>query len=178
MLQSTPFRGPTSSSAHFWLWIGSDTNCHIRPGTDHFLGQFHYCSTILRMALIPIVTSRPGTNHFPGQFHYCSTILSALGLSFPHGFIFWNSGATSQWVTHPGSALTSFSLNFRVLTEPEASELPKCLMLDMNKMAVKDSPTQLKNENVVQEGMAQLQVNEENTSNSQSLVKFAEWLAT
>ncbi|XP_048442320.1 uncharacterized protein LOC103957589 isoform X2 [Pyrus x bretschneideri] len=35
---------------------------------------------------------------------------------------------------------------------------------DMKKTAVKDSPTQLKNENVVQEGMAQLQLNEENTT--------------
>ncbi|CAN6567634.1 unnamed protein product [Malus baccata var. baccata] len=33
------------------------------------------------------------------------------------------------WVTHPGSALTSFSLNFEVPTEPEASELPKGLVL-------------------------------------------------
>ncbi|KAB2594765.1 hypothetical protein D8674_030215 [Pyrus ussuriensis x Pyrus communis] len=35
---------------------------------------------------------------------------------------------------------------------------------DMKKTAVKDSPTQLKHENVVQEGMAQLQLNEENTT--------------
>lgn len=61
--------------------------------------------------------------------------------------------------------------NFKSLAGPKK-------LRDMNQMAVKDSPTQLKNENVVQEGMAQLQVNEENTSNSQSLVKFAEWLAT
>ncbi|RXH82990.1 hypothetical protein DVH24_003488 [Malus domestica] len=29
MLQSTPLRGPTSSSAHFRLGIGFDTICHI-----------------------------------------------------------------------------------------------------------------------------------------------------
>ncbi|RXH81914.1 hypothetical protein DVH24_036255 [Malus domestica] len=63
------------------------------------------------------------------HFHHCSTILSVLGLPFPHGFVFGNSRATSQWVIHPESALTSFSLNFEVPTEPEASELPKGLVL-------------------------------------------------
>ncbi|RXH87147.1 hypothetical protein DVH24_028647 [Malus domestica] len=75
------------------------------------------------------VTSRPGADHFPGPLHHRSTILSALGLPFSHGFVFGNSRATSQWVTHPGSALASFSLNFGVPTEPEASELPKGLVL-------------------------------------------------
>ncbi|RXH73916.1 hypothetical protein DVH24_016738 [Malus domestica] len=75
------------------------------------------------------LTSRPQAEHFSGPLHHCSTILSALGLPFPHGFIFGNSRATSQWVTHPGSALASFSLNFGVPTEPEASELPKGLVL-------------------------------------------------
>ncbi|RXI06806.1 hypothetical protein DVH24_025942 [Malus domestica] len=48
-------------------------------------------------------------------------ILFALGLPFPHGFVFGNSRATSQWVTHLGSALASFSLNFGVPTEPGSS---------------------------------------------------------
>ena len=56
-------------------------------------------------------------------------ILSVLGLPFPHGFVFGNSRATSQWVTHHGIALAPFSLNFGVPMEPEASELPKRLML-------------------------------------------------
>ncbi|XP_048442094.1 uncharacterized protein LOC103957586 [Pyrus x bretschneideri] len=47
--------------------------------------------------------------------------------------------------------------NFKSLAEPKK-------LRDMKKMAVKDSPTQLKNENVVREGMAQLQLNEENTT--------------
>ncbi|RXH90648.1 hypothetical protein DVH24_035412 [Malus domestica] len=34
-----------------------------------------------------------------------------------------------RWVIHPGSALTSFSLNFGVPTKPEASELLKGLVL-------------------------------------------------
>ncbi|RXH73769.1 hypothetical protein DVH24_016591 [Malus domestica] len=79
--------------------------------------------------LVSFVTSRPGVDHFSGPLHHRSTILSALGLPFPHGFVFGNSRANSQWVTHPGSALTSFSLNFGVPTEPEASELPKNLVL-------------------------------------------------
>ena len=36
---------------------------------------------------------------------------------------------TSQWVTHHGSALARYSLNFGVPTEPEANELPKGLTL-------------------------------------------------
>ncbi|KAM2485923.1 hypothetical protein ACFX1W_038058 [Malus domestica] len=68
-------------------------------------------------------------HHIPGPFHNRSTILSALGLPFPHGVIFGNSRATSQWVTHLESALASFLLNFKVPTEPEASELPKGLVL-------------------------------------------------
>ncbi|CAN6716001.1 unnamed protein product [Malus baccata var. baccata] len=82
--------------------------------------------------VVPIsadVTSRPGADHFLGLFHHCSTILSTLGLPFPHGFVFGKSRATSQWVTHPGSALAFFSLNFRVPTELGASDLPKSLVL-------------------------------------------------
>ncbi|CAN6718846.1 unnamed protein product [Malus baccata var. baccata] len=88
------------------LVLGKDGNIHLRI-------------TPLGDALIPFVTSRPGADHFPGSFHHRSTILSALGLPFPHGF----------WVTHPGSALASFSLNFGVPTKPEANELSKCLVL-------------------------------------------------
>ncbi|KAM1576396.1 hypothetical protein ACFX15_032199 [Malus domestica] len=71
----------------------------------------------------------PEANHFPSPLYHHSTILSDLGLPFTHGFVFGNSRATSQWVTHPGSALASFSLNFRVPIEPKASELPKDLVL-------------------------------------------------
>ncbi|KAM1373181.1 hypothetical protein ACFX2I_023910 [Malus domestica] len=67
--------------------------------------------------------------HILGPFHHHSTILSALSLPFPHDFVFGNSRATSQWVTYPRSALASFSLNFRVPTELEASELSKDLVL-------------------------------------------------
>ncbi|RXH91051.1 hypothetical protein DVH24_020074 [Malus domestica] len=64
------------------------------------------------------VTSRPGTDHFSGPFHHYSTILSAL-----------DPDHALTWVTHHGSDLASFSLNFRVPTEPEASELPKGFVL-------------------------------------------------
>ncbi|RXH71611.1 hypothetical protein DVH24_025112 [Malus domestica] len=57
-------------------------------------------------------------------------ILSTLGLPFPHGFVFGNSRATSQWVTHHGSVLATFSLNFGVPTEPEANELTKGIVLE------------------------------------------------
>ncbi|KAB2624915.1 geraniol 8-hydroxylase-like [Pyrus ussuriensis x Pyrus communis] len=104
MSQSTPLRGPTSSSAHTRPGLGSDTNLsHPGPwGT----------------------TSR-------ARLHHRSTILSTLGLPFPHGFVFGNSRAISQWVTHHGIALTPFSLNFGVPSEPEASELPKGLVLGL-----------------------------------------------
>ncbi|CAN6677279.1 unnamed protein product [Malus baccata var. baccata] len=39
--------GPTSSSAHFHLGIGSDTICHISVWVHHILGPFHHRSTIL-----------------------------------------------------------------------------------------------------------------------------------
>ncbi|CAN6547160.1 unnamed protein product [Malus baccata var. baccata] len=64
------------------------------------------------------VTSRPGADHFPGPLHHRSTILSALDPDY-----------ALTWVTHPGSALAPFSLNFGVPTEPEASELPKGLIV-------------------------------------------------
>ncbi|KAB2620223.1 S ribonuclease [Pyrus ussuriensis x Pyrus communis] len=88
-----------------------------------------YSRSFSTSAMHVYVTSRPGRDHFPGPLHHRSTILSALGLPFPHGFVFGNSRATSQWVTHHGIALAPFSLNFGVPTEPEASELPKGLVL-------------------------------------------------
>ncbi|RXI03848.1 hypothetical protein DVH24_038122 [Malus domestica] len=55
-----------------------------------------------------------------------SPILGVLRL---YDFVFGKSRATSQWVTHPRSGLASFSLNFEVPMEPEASELLKDLVL-------------------------------------------------
>ncbi|CAL8127338.1 unnamed protein product [Prunus armeniaca] len=58
-----------------------------------------------------------------------STILSALGPHLcPHGFVSGSSRTIFQWVTHPGIALASNSLNFGVPSE--ASELPKGLVQD------------------------------------------------
>ncbi|RXI09453.1 hypothetical protein DVH24_034070 [Malus domestica] len=68
------------------------------------------------------ITSRLGADHFLGPLHHRSTILSALGPD--HAL---------TWVTHHGSALAPLSLNFGVPTEPEASELPKGLMLGMDR---------------------------------------------
>ncbi|RXH97576.1 hypothetical protein DVH24_009901 [Malus domestica] len=66
-------------------------------------------------------------HHIPGPFYHRSTILFTLGLPFPHGFVFGNSRATSQWVTHPGSALASFSLNFGVRNlKPVSSQKASC----------------------------------------------------
>ena len=60
-----------------------------------------------------------------------STILSALGPGHALTVLFLGTHAsrTFQWVTHPGNALAPYSLNFGVLMEPEANELPKGLML-------------------------------------------------
>ena len=82
------------------------------------------------LALIPnchiparaLTTTRP-------QLHR-STILSALGPYQAFTVLFLGTHTrTSQWVTHHGIALARYSLNFRVPTEPEASELPKGLVL-------------------------------------------------
>ncbi|KAM2297342.1 hypothetical protein ACFX1S_036913 [Malus domestica] len=89
--------------------LGRDENIHIR--------------------ITPLCHIPARVHHIPGPFHHRGTILFALGLPFPHGFVFGNSRATSQWVTHHGSALASFSLNFGVRTELEASELLKGLVL-------------------------------------------------
>ncbi|KAB2601656.1 S ribonuclease [Pyrus ussuriensis x Pyrus communis] len=71
------------------------------------------------------------------SLHHRSTILSALGPNHALTVLFLGTHTrTSQWVTHPGSALVRYSLNFGVPIEPETSELPKCLVLvyvdDMN----------------------------------------------
>ncbi|KAM1293905.1 hypothetical protein ACFX2H_013900 [Malus domestica] len=60
-----------------------------------------------------------------------STILSALGLNYALTVLFLGTHAsrTSQWVTHLGNALAPFSLNFKVPMKPEASKLPKSLVL-------------------------------------------------
>ncbi|CAN6720825.1 unnamed protein product [Malus baccata var. baccata] len=130
---------PEASKLPKGLVLGRDENIHLRITSLGYVGCYNPpplgarrpCRYISGqgLALIPIVTSRPEVDHFPGLLHHRSTILSALGLPFPHGLIFGNSRATSQWVTHPRSALASFSLNFGVPTEPEANELPKGLML-------------------------------------------------
>ncbi|RXH83161.1 hypothetical protein DVH24_003659 [Malus domestica] len=78
---------------------------------------------------IPSILMEYANGVSPGLFHHRSTIVFALGLPFPHGFVFGNSRVTSQWVTHLGSALAPFSLNFGVPTKSEASELPKGLVL-------------------------------------------------
>ncbi|RXI06735.1 hypothetical protein DVH24_025871 [Malus domestica] len=58
------------------------------------------------------------------------TILSALGPDHVLTVLFLGTHTkTSQWVTHHGSALARYSLNFGVPMEPEASELPKGLVL-------------------------------------------------
>ncbi|RXH85473.1 hypothetical protein DVH24_009294 [Malus domestica] len=110
---------PEASELPKCLVLGRDGNMHLKitPLGDARRPHWHIFGQGL--ALIPFVTSRPGADHFPGPFHHHSTILSALGLPLPHGF----------WVTHPGSALASFSLNFGIPTKPEASELPKGLVL-------------------------------------------------
>ncbi|KAM1164354.1 hypothetical protein ACFX13_024525 [Malus domestica] len=130
---------PEASELTKSLVLGRDGNIHLRITPLGDVGCYNPPPLGARrprrhnsgqgLALIPFVTSRLGAYHFPGPFHHRSTILSVLGLPFPHGFVFGNSRVTSQRVTHPGSALASFSLNFGVLTEPETSELPKGLVL-------------------------------------------------
>ena len=76
------------------------------------------------------VTSRSRVHHIPGHLHHRSTILSILGPDYAFTVLFLGTHTrTSQWVTHHGSALTRYSLNFGVPMEPEASELPKGLAL-------------------------------------------------
>ena len=102
MSQSTSLRGPTSSSAHMRPELGSDTKLsHPGPGGTTSLVRLHR-----------------------------STILSILGPDHTLTVLFLGTHTrTSRWVTHHGIAQASFSLNFGVPTEPEASELPKGLVL-------------------------------------------------
>ena len=84
------------------------------------------------LALIPNChIPAQGPYHIPGPLDSIrSTILSALGLPYALTVLFLGTHTrTSQWVTHHGIALVRYSLNFGVLTEPEASELPKGLVL-------------------------------------------------
>ncbi|RXH92088.1 hypothetical protein DVH24_021111 [Malus domestica] len=67
------------------------------------------------------VTSWPGPPSHPGLD---STVAQYCPLWAPT-----TPSQTSQWVTHLGNALAPFSFNFEVLTKPEASELPKGLVL-------------------------------------------------
>ncbi|RXH97109.1 hypothetical protein DVH24_035777 [Malus domestica] len=79
---------------------------------------------------IIFVTSRYGTDHFPGPFHHRSMILFALDPDYALTVLFLGTHTrTSQWIIHYGSALARYSLNFGVSMEPEASELPKGLVL-------------------------------------------------
>ena len=82
------------------------------------------------LALIPnchIPARAPTTSQ--ARLHR-STILSALGPDHALTVLFLGTHTrTSQWVTHHGIALARYSLNFGVPMEPEASELPKGLVL-------------------------------------------------
>ncbi|RXH67298.1 hypothetical protein DVH24_027418 [Malus domestica] len=59
-----------------------------------------------------------------------STLLSVLGPDHALTVLFLGTHTrTSQWVTHHGSALVRYSLNFRVPMNSKASELPKGFVL-------------------------------------------------
>ncbi|KAM1038134.1 hypothetical protein ACFX2C_032863 [Malus domestica] len=85
---------------HLRTTLLCDVGCHNPPPLGARRPRRHTSGQGL--ALIPFFTSRPGADHFPSPLYHHSMILSALGLLFPHGFVFGNSRATSQWVTHPG----------------------------------------------------------------------------
>ncbi|RXI09423.1 hypothetical protein DVH24_034040 [Malus domestica] len=82
----------------------------------------------IMLSLCHILARAPTTSR--AQLH-CNIILSALGPDHAFTVLFLGTHAsrTSQWVTYPGNALASFSLNFGVPMEPVASELPKSIML-------------------------------------------------
>ena len=62
--------------------------------------------------------------------HIRPTILSALGPYHTLTVLFLETHTrTSQWVTHRGSALACYSLNFGVPMNSKTSELPKGLVL-------------------------------------------------
>ncbi|RXH90335.1 hypothetical protein DVH24_032692 [Malus domestica] len=137
MLQSTPLRGPTSSFAHFRLGIGSDTIVTSRPGSITSRARStivaRYCPLWAYHSLTALIPNchipAQGPPH-PGPVHHHRTILSALGPDHVIMVLFLGTHTrTSQWVTHHGSALVRYSLNFRVPMNSEASELPKSLVL-------------------------------------------------
>ena len=140
---SLNFRVPTEpegSELPKGLVLGRDGNIHIRITPLGNVGSHNppplearrlrrHTTDMVRL-WYQIVTSRPGVHHIPGPLHHRSTILSALGPDHALTVLFLGTHArTSQWVTHHGSALARYSLNFRVPTEPKASELPKSLVL-------------------------------------------------
>ncbi|KAM1014235.1 hypothetical protein ACFX14_044235 [Malus domestica] len=101
MLQSIPFRGPTSSSAHFRPDIGSDTKLsHLSP--DPTISQTRLCRSI---------------------------ILFDLGPDQAHTVLFLGTHMrTSQWVTHFGNALarTRLTSEFRWNPKLVSSQKASC----------------------------------------------------
>ncbi|RXH88843.1 hypothetical protein DVH24_000442 [Malus domestica] len=132
MSQSTPLRGLTSSSAHFRPEIGSDTICHI-PGRSTTVAR--YCPLWAYHSLTVFNFSGPLRGLTSSSAHFRPEIGSDTICHIPSRSTtvarycpLWAYHSLT-WVTHPGSALASFSLNFGVPMEPEASELPKGLVL-------------------------------------------------
>ncbi|RXH88767.1 hypothetical protein DVH24_000366 [Malus domestica] len=112
VLQSTPHRGPTSSSAHIRLGIGSDTKLsHLGPGPTISRAQLRRSTILSALGLDQALTvlflgthTRPFGSSLASGFirtpklsklaqeqSQDGTILSALNLPFPHGFVFGNS---------------------------------------------------------------------------------------
>ncbi|RXH78761.1 hypothetical protein DVH24_002279, partial [Malus domestica] len=110
ILQSTSLKGPTSSQTHFRPGIGSYTKLsHPDPGPNHTL-------TVLFL----------GTHTRTSQWH---NIVRFGPRPRPHDFVSGNSHENFP-VDHPSwDCSRANSLNFGVLTKPEASELPKSLVL-------------------------------------------------
>ena len=76
-----------------------------------------------------IVTSRPGPLPHPGLDSILARYCPLWAYHSLTVLFLGTHTRTSQWVTHHGIALARYSLNFGVPTEPEASELPKGLVL-------------------------------------------------
>ncbi|CAL9001187.1 unnamed protein product [Prunus brigantina] len=95
-----------------------DVDVEVEVGPDVLIGTL---APHDRVALIPFC-------YIPDRL-YCNMILSALG-SLPSRFCFWEL-TINFLVGHPSWDCSSpNSLNFGVLMESEASELPKGLVLD------------------------------------------------
>ncbi|XP_070665992.1 uncharacterized protein [Malus domestica] len=96
-------------------------------------GQYH--ATVVERARDVVdsgrvMTIQPGVHHVPSSLHHRSIILSALGPDHALTVLFLGTHTrTSQWITHHGSALVRYSLNFGVPVNSETSELPKSLVL-------------------------------------------------